>query len=497
MNDGASYSLRALLGRSTTYLFSSLVTQAGSLVTFPIYARAFGASQYGLLAMVLALTTVLTTLMAVGLNSAVVRFAANSDDAERVRLTRTALGFVLVAGLAVTLVIAAFRGPIAAVLAPTAGTQLRGLLVYGAVFAGLSAANAVLLGSAVSGERAKMHLAASAVSISTTLALAVVLVPVLKTGPTGAIGSMIGGVSSSLIVLAPRTLRGTLSRPVLGDLRAMLSFGVGFVPQNLSAWVLNLSDRYLLAHFLSLGLVGQYSAAYRVGSLVSLVLVVPFNAAYMPFVYRVAMTDGGPVAIGRVIRYYLLAGMGVMLTISLFGPELLKVLAGAGYEDGAGLIPLIAAGTFLVSATTAFSPGIVLRRRTYLSALAFSVAAAANVAANLVLIPALGMLGAAVATLAADALLLVVYLPISLHLYRPRLDVRRVGRAVLYLLVTGGIGLALPLLTDGWAALLLSKLALLVAFGVLAIGYGGLDARESAALRQGAMSMIRASWPHR
>ncbi len=74
--------------------------------------------------------------------------------------------------------------------------------------------------------------------------------------------------------------------------RRALDFGLPLLPHSLAGWLLSVSDRWLLGLLLgvaaadALAAVGVYSLGYQLGYAVSLVAI-SFNAAWLPFLYRV------------------------------------------------------------------------------------------------------------------------------------------------------------------------------------------------------------------
>src|SRR6202034_2195798 len=80
---------------------------------------------------------------------------------------------------------------------------------------------------------------------------------------------------------------------------------------------------------------------------------------------------------------------------------LMALIAGPGFASGAAIMPIVALGYFflLLSSFSDLALGLVYRQ--YLTTLSMTAAALFNLALNFLLIPTLGILGAALATAAA------------------------------------------------------------------------------------------------
>jgi O-antigen/teichoic acid export membrane protein len=472
-----SSGLRGLLHRGSTYLLSNVIVQAGSLVTFPLYARSLGPSGYGALALLLALTSVLSTILILGLNTAVTRTASLAGEDET-RAAGTALLYVSATGALLCAITAVVRDPLMALVAPDMSSTTSWVMPLAMAYVTLTAMLQVVLAQAVARNRAAVYLTAAILTTAVTLGAAIVLVGLLDGGVGGVVVALTCGALAALVFTAPRVLHSGWARFSPPLLHAMLAFGIGLVPMNLAAWGLDLADRYILSHYVPMAEVGRYSAAYKVGTLAMMGLVIPFRTAFQPFLFRADKRADGPVVIGQVVRLFIIASLWCALAVSVIGPELLRVLAGPAYVSASYIVPWIAAGSVMVGLTTAFVAGILLRDKTYLGAISYGVAAAFNIGLNFVLIPRYGALGAAVATLVADSLLAVVFVGISEWLYRTPVDFPRIAVCVAWLGVAAVVCVAASRGLDGSPFDLPVRLAVLLGFAASCVWAGGLTAGE-------------------
>lgn len=185
--------------------------------------------------------------------------------------------------------------------------------------------------------------------------------------------------------------------------------------------------------------VGLYTAAYRVCFLIVTIAVSAY-AAFMPAITRAAQANTA--AIGPVATRALSLTSAVIVPmvaggIVLAGP-LLAFLFGSDYAGGARAFQILLAGIALLSFHGAGHNVYVALNRTGLEAAIFGAAAALNIALNLVLIPRYGLIGAASATLAAEALILAASAT-ALHRLGVRIALGGLVRPVVAAAVMGGL----------------------------------------------------------
>ena len=152
--------------------------------------------------------------------------------------------------------------------------------------------------------------------------------------------------------------------------------------------------------------VGLYSAGYRICFLLAAIAVAT-HVVYLPSVTRASMV--GPVALRAVLQHSVALTATVMLplvagAVVLAGP-LLGLLFGDAFVAGSPALRLVALSVALFALHGTTRSIFVAHHKTRLEATIFAVAAAVNIGLNFLLIPTLGIVGAAFATLTAEALI--------------------------------------------------------------------------------------------
>jgi O-antigen/teichoic acid export membrane protein len=238
--------------------------------------------------------------------------------------------------------------------------------------------------------------------------------------------------------------------------RELLRFGLPFLPVLLNMWIIDLSDRYLLGLYLSTSVVGIYSLGYKFGQAMQLV-VTAFTMGWTPVRFKVLSLDQPQAIYSRVATFYLAAAGMAWVALTAYAPEIVRLTSTPAYFGAAqfvgpiGLAYLIN-GLFVIAVT-----GLGVAKSAAHIPLVSLGAVILNITLNLVFIPLLGPMAAALATIAAYGFLAAGSLHYSQKLYPIAYEYRCCTTLALGMVVIVGAAS----LADGlvpWVAALLKVL---------------------------------------
>jgi O-antigen/teichoic acid export membrane protein len=418
----------ARLGRhSLIYGLGGLVSRILAVLLLPLYTRYLTPSDYGRIETLVALTTVLTIVLRAGISSAFFRFYFDSPEPGRRRtvlrtsfwftMTTSTLGLAAVVALAEPISDALFGTPGAADLVRASGVALWAQMNYEQLTSLFRVE-----------ERSTAFVAASLANVLLTIAATVWLVVIAEQGPLGVIvGNFTGTLVVYLALLGYRReqLGLELDRPLL---RAMNRFGLPLVPTALFLWTTNFSDRFFLVKLTDAAEVGLYSVGVRIASAMVLLLTA-FRLAWPAFAYSIEDDEEAKRTYAYVLTYLTLLASWVALGLALLAPWLVDVLATEEFAEASRVVGLLAFAAVAFGAYIVIAIGSGRARRTQFNWVVTGAAAALNVTLNLLLIPRYGMIGAAVATVAAYAVMFLGMAWWSQHVYPVPYQWRRVGMA--------------------------------------------------------------------
>jgi len=434
------HQLKRLARHSAIYGLGGLVSRIIAILLLPLYTRYLKPADYGAVETLLALSAVLVTILRGGIASAFFRFWFDSPDPEHRRVVlRTSFWYTMTASTAGLLAGAALAAPISELLF---GTSDRTLLVR-ATFVLLWAQMNYEQMTAVFRveERSLAFVAASLVNISITIGATVLFVVGFEWGATGLVaGNFTGTLCVYVALLAYR--REQLGLQFDRSLyRAMEKFGLPLVPSALFLWATNFSDRFFLVKLVDTNEVGLYSIGVRIGSAIVLLLAA-FRTAWPAFAYSIEDDREARRTYGFVLTYLLFVACWLALGLGLLSPWLVRLLTTPQFYEGSRVVAPLSFAWALFAGYIVIAIGIGRARRTQFNWVVTGAGAAVNVGLNLILIPPYGMMGAAVATIAAYATMFVGMTWRAQHVYPVPYQWRRVatlGAAAVALVVLGKV----------------------------------------------------------
>lgn len=395
--------LKRLGKHSAIYGLGGLVSRILAVLLLPLYTHYLSPADYGQIETLVALVTVLTIILRFGISSAFFRFYFDADDpASRRVVLRTSFWFTMAMATVGLALVVALAAPISQLLFDDTGA------------ADLVRASAVALWAQMNyeqltalfrvEERSVAFVLASLTNILLTVGATVLLVVVLDRGPLGVIvGNFTGTLLVYLALLGYRReqLGLQLDRPLL---REMNRFGMPLVPSALLLWVTNFSDRFFLVKLDGTAEVGIYSVGVRIASAMVLVLTA-FRLAWPAFAFSIRDDSEAKRTYAWVLTYLVALATWVAAALTLLSPWLVDWLAAPQFASAARVVGPLAFAAVALGGYIVISIGIGRTRRTQFNWVITGAAAVVNVALNLALIPPYGMMGAAVATVAAYAVM--------------------------------------------------------------------------------------------
>lgn len=425
--------LRVLARGSLLITLANLVPRAGAFLLLPIYTRFLSTADFGIVSLAGSTALLLAIAYRLGLDAALLRMHHDLEAPERRTLYTSVVAVSLTCAVTVTL-LCALAAP--AVLDPDVSESLMPVvllaLAIGAVNTFQYVPSVWFRATDQTGRYLLVALAAFIAVVVTTIALVVVV-------RLGAAGSLAGQLAGAIVMAGAALAILWRQRPwhVSGGLaRRALDFGLPLLPHSLAGWLLNVSDRWLLGLLLglavadSLAAIGVYSLGYQLGYAVGLAAI-SFNAAWLPFLYRLGDGPRGAGILRESTSIVVAAFAALAAAIAILAPDLIALIAPPAWSAAADVTAVVAVASAASAAGLMFASGIYLDRTTRVMPLLTVMAAGINLACNVILIPRIGIMGAAWATLAAYGALAAMTALVAERRHPVGLDLARLAAVVL------------------------------------------------------------------
>ena len=274
-------------------------------------------------------------------------------------------------------------------------------------------------------------------------ALNIVFVVILRMEVIGilyanAIASLINFLA--LLPYQKKYLKGSFEFKLL---KILSMFALPMLPNGLAYLIVEVSDRYLMLFLLGKDTVGIYSPSYKFGSIL-LFIVIAFRTAWQPFFLKVAKETNAKEIYAKVMTYFTLGGVLVIIGASYLLEYVLKMplafgkpIIGEKYWGGLIIMPIIMSSYLFYGMYVNLTVGIYIKKKTQYMIIFSGLAALANVGSNFYLMPHYGIVGAAIATLLSYLIMAVTIFVANQKIYHVPYEY---GRLIfLLVLLTGSM----------------------------------------------------------
>lgn len=473
--------LRAAGSDAARYIPVRFIPALTSLLTTRLFTENIAPADYGAFYLLSAITSLLASLAVNWLSSSAVRFywpskKAGKLDSYLATVAWTGLASLMMFGLGLGAAVWLGAGNLEDVVVR--------LVPAGIVYFIAHFYTTLLLQILRAANRANAY---ARLSIAITVLVTIASVALVLMG-WGSLGILVG-VALGNVIVAPFVFKEILSEgavdPRLIDrdmFREFLAYGMPLVPVGLSSWALVLMDRFVLTAFRSPAEVGVYSVAYGLGDKIMQLVTMPLLLTMMPSLTEAFERRGQALAEKmqtHFTRYFALLTFPMLAGMTAIAPVFMAVFTGPDYRAAFAVLPIVAGGSMLGSFAQVAGTGLGMHKKTTVIMQNTLVAAAFNVAANLLLVPKFGYLAAAWNTVLSYAVLLgLTWWRSRTYMYwrLPWGPLGRIGAASAGMgLLVWGMSQVLPV--NVWA-LTLEVVIGIIAYLVLVMVLGGVRAEE-------------------
>jgi O-antigen/teichoic acid export membrane protein len=179
-------------------------------------------------------------------------------------------------------------------------------------------------------------------------------------------------------------------------------FAFPLIGYELASVILDSGDRIIVQHYMGAQSLGYYSAAYNVSTYAEEALMVPINLALFPIYMKLWVEKGRnetELFLSRSLNNFIALAIGIVCVVLLTSREAITVLASPKFQEAHRLLPVLVVGLLVYATHIFFNAALLIHKKTSAMTSLVIGACIVNLALNVVLIPRLGLQGAAVATL--------------------------------------------------------------------------------------------------
>lgn len=373
-----------------------LAAVAAGFVVNVIAARILGAAALGAAGLGLTIATVAALFSNGGLNIAAIYFLGQRPD-ERPAIVRRIFALGLIAAVLACIVAVLVAMLLASLLEPFSGELVTASAALAAAIIAFEISGSVLLGLGMRDAYVRTQIIEGVGSLAIA-AFVLVLVSPTSAGLVAAAGLAYAAAA----LYAGATARRVIHPPLLAFnarfAREALTLGIRGQVGNLLQFLNLRLDLLLIPLFVDLRAAGVYLVAVRMSEVVT--QLASASAAFL-FPAVAEQSEAGSQLTERTVRMTLAVVLVVGAGIAILGDLLLSTFFGSEFSAGSSALRITMVAMIPLSLTRLLAGDLKGRGRPGAVSIAAAFSLVATLLLNPILIPALGIEGAAVASLAA------------------------------------------------------------------------------------------------
>ncbi len=267
-----------------------------------------------------------------------------------------------------------------------------------------------------------LHISVIILNTFTTAVISIIFVIVFKWGWEGRLLGI--GVSSSIIILSMALWWKKDSQPSVQAIEnkyftsKLYGFGLPLIPHALSGVALVGIDRLFLSHFSDLKTVGIYSVAYQFGIIIS-IIVSAINTSWAPIFFLRITNNEHQYVLKKTVSIFIIIII-LFFTLNISTKWMIKTFLDKNYLDAVNFISLITLGYMFEGFYIILSNYIIFFNKNIVLSYLTIIGLVVNTILNIVLIPARGAQGAAEATLVTYIIYFLIVFSYIVGYYKKR-----------------------------------------------------------------------------
>ena len=447
---------------SSIYAVGNIINRLGAFLLLPVYTNYLTVTEYGALELFYATAAVISSFVSVGIAHATLRFYYNyKDPGDRHEVVSTnyltSLAITVIGGLAIgfwhsELTHAVFGN----------GHNYDHAVQIILVSLVFELSSQVCLAYIRAVEKSVFFIVVMILKLLVQVSLNTYLVIVMHKGVEGVLFGNMLAVAFGWAVLSWFTLRRCGIGFDLDKCIPMLQYGFPLLLSSVTAMISINVDRFMLGRLVSVESLGLYGLAMKFALLMEQLVGEPFNRAYGAFRFSIMDREDSSEIQAHIVNYLMVGAGFVALGISIFAPELIKVMSKQEYWPAINLLPMLILASLIKLFHYPFQTGILVQKKTgHIFYINVSIAIV-SVIGNYIFITLYGITGAVISQLVISIIYVTVTNMVSKRFYAVDYDYRTL--AIVLVIVLLLFGFSVPVDSLGLFPRLAAKSGIVLVF---------------------------------
>lgn len=404
--------IKSLSKQTLIYGTSTIVGRFLNFILVPFYTNVFPPSEYGIVNIIFAYIAFLNIFYSLGFEAGYFRFASSNEIGTPKQNFSHPFLTILANAVILSGIILLFSGSIVSVT----GIKDSSIVTYSAFILLFDALALVPFAYLRLNNKAKVFASIKIANILVNVGLNLVLILVFKLGLVAVFISNLAASIVTLLLLMPvilKNLNFSFNKELFKELR---KFSLPYLPAGLAAIIVQVIDKPIMQYLTDVKTVGIYSANYKLGIFMMLIVSM-FEYAWRPFFLNNAKDPGAKPLFAKVLTIFVGAASLMFIVLTFFIDNIVETplpfkghIIGEKYWQGLVIVPTVLFSYIFLGIYTNLMAGIYIEKKTRYLPLISGLGAVLNVIVCFVLIPVMGIMGGAIATL-------VSYVSMAVYIY--------------------------------------------------------------------------------
>ena len=379
--------MKKLFKNISIYSMGGIINKSIQFLLLPLYTRVLVPADYGKLELVYLVGAILAIANGFLIQNAYARFYFDKTEQKdyRGKLYSSAMIFVLLSSALTFYLCFSFAEAIAdKIFDFIGGIKYVKLIAISYLLMSLSSVPEKTL---IVQQKPKIYVIINIINLLITISFTVYFVLVLSWGVEGVLWGQIIGRSLRFFMMFTATIKYGAPGFSIQIITNLLAFSIFLIPTQLSSFVTYLSNRLFLQEYNTLEDVGIFSLAYKIASIIPLLITMPVKMAFGPHIYsQIKSPNICKENLREFTSLFFLIISSFALILSMFSKEIIFIMSDAAYWNSYKLVfPLSISYVFIgVAGIVVIAVNIV--KKTWIIAITWVLASGVNLILNYILI---------------------------------------------------------------------------------------------------------------
>lgn len=404
--------IKSLSKQTLIYGTSTIIGRFLNFILVPFYTNVFPPAEYGIIALIYAYIAFFNVIYSLGLEAGFFRFASSNEIGSDKQNFSIPFLTIFINGFIFTAIIILFSSNLSALL----NIQNTLYIIYAALILFFDSLVLIPFAYLRLKNHAKKFAFIKIINIAVNVALNLILILVFNYGLIAVFISNLFASVFTFLILLPIVIK-NLSFKYHSELfKELFKFSIPYLPAGFASMIVQVIDKPIMQYLTNVQTVGIYTAGYKLGIFMMLIVSM-FEYAWRPFFLNNAKDPDAKNLFAKILTLFVGASSVILIILTFFIKDIVQIplpfkgyLIGKQYWAGIIIVPVILFAYIFLGIYINFLAGIYIEKKTKYLPLISGAGALINIIFCFVLIPIIGIMGGAAATLAS-------YIVMAVYIY--------------------------------------------------------------------------------